>query len=94
MLSTGMDCKLLTTYNQMVQYVNGSTSTDRMHVYADGAGVIPHPTDGGWYYVSNSEGGSGKGGVGTIRFNSARDVIGIWVELLGIAEEVRDLIAS
>ena len=38
------------------------------------AGIIPHPNDGGWYYVSNSEGTTG--GVGTLRFDSTGNVIG------------------
>jgi len=47
-----------------------------MHSKADGAGVVPHPSDGGWYYVSNAEVGSGNGGVGALRFDASGDLIG------------------
>ena len=70
MLSRGMDCRLLTTAGQYVQYDTGGQSTVPMHRRADGAAVIAHPTDGGWYYTSNSERKLGGGGVGTLRFNA------------------------
>jgi len=76
-LSTGMSCELLTTAGQPVQYANGTFSQQTMHQRADGAGVVPHPTDDGWYYVSNSETkASLGGGVGTLRFNANGGVIG------------------
>lgn len=74
-LSTGMDCKLLTNEGSRVTFADSTISSATMHSNADGAGVIPHPTDGGWYYVSNSEVGSGGGGVGTLRFDSNGDLI-------------------
>lgn len=83
MLSRGMDCRLLTTAGQPVKYDTGGQSTVTMHAAADGAAVIPHPNDGGWYYTSNSEVGSGGGGVGTLRFNSAGGVIGYKRDLQG-----------
>eukprot|EP01083_Nonionella_stella_P049996 133114_1 len=49
-LSTGMACKLLTERRQNVQLADGTVSSDKMHPKADGAGVIPHPTENGWYY--------------------------------------------
>jgi len=73
LLSTGLDCRRLTTYDQPVLLANGSRSSEKFHKDADGAAVIPHPTDGGWYYTSNSE--SSNGGVGTLRFASNGDVI-------------------
>ena len=54
-----------------------------MHSRADGAAVIPHPTDNGWYYTSNSESSSGGGGVGTLRFASNGDLIGYDRSLTG-----------
>jgi len=81
MLSKGMDCRLLTTAGRPVQYDTGGQSTEVMHARADGAAVIPHPTDGGWYYTSNSEVGSGGGGVGTLRFNALGEVIGYKMDL-------------
>ena len=81
MLSKGMDCRLLTTAGRPVQYDTGGQSTEVMHARADGAAVIPHPTDGGWYYTSNSEVGSGGGGVGTLRFNAQGEVIGYKMDL-------------
>lgn len=74
LLSVGLDCKLLTTSGDKVRLANGSESNDRMHQRADGAAVIPHPDDGGWYYVSNSE--VSAGGVGTLQFASNGDLIG------------------
>lgn len=50
-------------------------------LYIDTIGVIPHPTDGGWYYVSNSE--TKTGGVGTLRFNASGEVIGYERTLTG-----------
>jgi len=50
-----------------------------MHERADGATVIPHPDDGGWYYVSNSE--EKDGGVGTLRFASDGSLIGYEMQL-------------
>ena len=81
MLSRGMDCRLLTTAGQPVQYDTGGQSTEVMHARADGAAVIPHPTDGGWYYTSNSEADNGGGGVGTLRFNAQGEVIGYKMDL-------------
>lgn len=52
-----------------------------MHVYADGAAIIPHPVDGGWYYASNSGGMGGTGGIGTLRFDKEGRVIGCKREL-------------
>ena len=46
MLSRGMDCRLLTTADEFVQYGTGGQSTVRMHGKADGAAVIAHPNDG------------------------------------------------
>lgn len=83
MLSRGMDCRLLTTAGQPVQYDTGGQSAVPMHQKADGAAVIPHPTDGGWYYTSNAEVSGGGGGVGTLRFNSQGDVIGYKMDLQG-----------
>ena len=77
-LSTGLAGAKLTRGGQRVQYTDGSggQSAATFHSLADGAAVISHPDDGGWYYASNSESGSGNGGVGAIRFNSAGQVIG------------------
>jgi len=84
MLSKGMGCKLLTTAGVKVALKGGGLSVDVMHQKADGAGVIPHPTDGGWYYVSNSEvDASLGGGVGSLRFDAAEDVIGYERNLWG-----------
>ena len=82
MLSRGMDCRLLTTAGQPVQYDTGGQSAVPMHGKADGATVIAHP-DGGWYYTSNSENGSGNGGVGSLRFNAQGQVIGYKRDLTG-----------
>ena len=82
-----MSCALLTTADQCVQYADGTYSQQIMHQKADGAGVVPHPTDGGWYYVSNSETKSYfGGGVGTLRFNANGEVIGYERTLFGTTD--------
>ncbi len=43
------------------------------HPAPDGGGVLPRE-DGGWIYLSNSEKGKGKGGVGAIRFDKNGDI--------------------
>ena len=83
LLSTGMACELLTQKRQKVILADGTVSNDKMHPRADGAGVISHPSDGGWYYVSNSEANSGNGGVGSLRFDASGNVIGYKKTLLG-----------
>jgi len=75
-LSTGLDCRLLTREGNRVRLANGSESGDRWHGKADGAAVIPHPTDQGWYYVSNSEVSDGDGGVGALRFDRNGELMG------------------
>ena len=78
-----MDCKLLTTEGQLLEYANGTLSQENMHSQADGAGVIEHP-NGGWYLLSNSEIRSGKGGgAGTLRFDANGDLIGYEKTLTG-----------
>ena len=71
-----MACKLLTQSGNTVTLADGTESDDKMHSRADGAGIIPHPSDGGWYYVSNSEANSGSGGVRALRFDASGNVIG------------------
>jgi secreted PhoX family phosphatase len=45
------------------------------HRFPDGGACFPRP-DGGWVYVSNSEVGSGGGGVSAVRFNAASGIVG------------------
>lgn len=44
------------------------------HARPDGGACFPTP-EGGWVYVSNSEVGRGRGGVGALRFNSSGEVV-------------------
>ena len=65
-----MSCRRIATEGSRVQYTDGSgdRSSINMHSRADAAGVIVDTSSsnaGGWHYVSNSEVGSGDGGVGT-----------------------------
>eukprot|EP01083_Nonionella_stella_P293344 997598_1 len=78
-----MACKLLAVKNMKVRLADGTESSDRMHPRADGAGVVPHPSDGGWYYLSNSEANNGNGGVGALRFDASGAVIGYEMILRG-----------
>ena len=84
----GMRCKRIATEGSRVQYTDGSggRSSINMHSKADAAGVIvdTSPSNvGGWHYVSNSEVGSGGGGVGTITFNADGEVINYKMSLEG-----------
>lgn len=86
LLSKGLECRLVASAGNPVQFTDGSaqSSSENMHGDADGAAVLEDfsgTNDGGWYYVSNSEIGSGGGGVGSIRFNSAGEVIGYQMDL-------------
>ena len=83
MLSKGMECRLLATAGEAVKFDTVGKSDDLMHWRADGAAVIPHPSDGGWYYTSNSEVKEGGGGVGSLRFNARGQVIGYKRDLTG-----------
>lgn len=47
---------------------------EKYHDYPDD-GAVFESDDGGWIYVSNSESGYKKGGVGALRFNSKGDLI-------------------
>mmetsp|Transcript_13320 Transcript_13320/g.28769 ORF Transcript_13320/g.28769 Transcript_13320/m.28769 type:complete len:787 (+) Transcript_13320:1072-3432(+) len=86
-LSKGMNCAKLTSVGQPVQLSNGSFSSQTWHSRADGAGVIPHPTDGGWYYVSNSETSSSDGGgAGSLCFDANGGVIGYEQTLTGTTD--------
>ncbi len=59
----------------------------------DGGGTLWHPApdggatfdagDGGWIYVSNSEIGSGGGGVGALRFDAAGNIVSAYSILSG-----------
>jgi len=69
-LSTGLACRMLTMRGSKIQFEDGTESSVNMHQRPDGAAVIPHPTDGGWYYLSNSEMNNDQGLVGSLRFNS------------------------
>ena len=47
---------------------------EKYHDYPDD-GAVFESDDGGWIYVSNSEAGYKKGGVGALRFNSKGDLV-------------------
>ena len=63
-----MECERIASEGSPVPFVDGSSSSGaagNFHRRADGAGIIPStdPSNpGGWYYVTNSERGSGNGG--------------------------------
>ena len=52
------------------------------HADPDGGAVFP-AADGGWIYVSNSEGDEGEGGVGAISFAADGSIIGAQTVLSG-----------
>jgi secreted PhoX family phosphatase len=63
-LPAGFTSRLIATTGQVV-----TNSTYTWHGAPDGGACFPTST-GGWVYVSNSELGSGTGGVGAVRFTS------------------------
>ena len=66
--SKGMGYERIASEGSPVSFQDGSSSSGaagNFHLRADGAGVIPStdPSNpGGWYYVTNSERGSRRGG--------------------------------
>jgi len=71
-LSKGLTGRIVARSGERVIYANGRESSNGFHVEPDAAGCFP-TEDGGWYYLSNSESGSGKsqgGGVGRIHFDA------------------------
>lgn len=68
-LPSGFSSRVVATTGQTV---SGTSYT--WHSAPDG-GATFGTSDGGWIYVSNSEIGSGNGGVGMVRFNSAGQIV-------------------
>ena len=72
-LSQGLTGKIIARTGQRVTYTspqaNTTTSTINFHSLPDGADVFALP-DGGYVYASNSERGSGAGGVYGVEFDS------------------------
>lgn len=79
-----MDGRAIAYTGEKVPFTDGSgaQSTVNFHTAPDGAGVF-QANDGGFYYASNSEGGSGTGGVGVIKFNANGQVSGYYRTLTG-----------
>jgi len=79
-LSTGLDCQQIAESGKLVK-LNGrqnSYSKDYFHTRPDAAGVFLDPrrkNNGGWIYVSNSEGDSPEAGVGAITFDAQGNII-------------------
>ena len=63
-----MACERIASEGSPVSFADGTSSAGKagnFHELADGAGIVPStdPSNpGGYYYVSNSERGSGNGG--------------------------------
>eukprot|EP00814_Leptocylindrus_danicus_P014774 CAMPEP_0116040200 /NCGR_PEP_ID=MMETSP0321-20121206/24192_1 /TAXON_ID=163516 /ORGANISM="Leptocylindrus danicus var. danicus, Strain B650" /LENGTH=179 /DNA_ID=CAMNT_0003519919 /DNA_START=150 /DNA_END=689 /DNA_ORIENTATION=+ len=64
----------------------GGKSITKFHSNPDGGAVFVDSKDGGWIYVSNSEKGNGRGGVGAIRFDENGDVIDYKMILQGTSD--------
>jgi len=79
-LSTGLDVRIISKSGEVVQYMTRNATSDELfHDRPDAAGVFSIPEShnhlkGGWIYVSNSEVGDGKGGVGSLYFDSSGNV--------------------
>ena len=79
LLSTGLTSTIIATSGEKVNLTGNQTLSDEIfHIRPDGAAIFPH-TDGGWMYVSNSEGYLEKygstGGVGLIEFDNHGNVV-------------------
>ncbi|MCB1669962.1 MAG: DUF839 domain-containing protein [Pseudomonadales bacterium] len=59
------------------------TSSSYLWHDAPDGGAVFATDDGGWVYVSNSEVGGGKGGVGALRFNAAAELVDAYPILAG-----------
>ena len=72
-LSKGLKGRIIATTGEKVKLANGDQSLIDFHNRPDAGGCFS-ASDGGWYYLSNSEGGSSKdrigGGVGRIHFDA------------------------
>jgi len=73
-MSSGLSVKSIATTGKQTKYANGMESSQGFHGMMDGAGIVPL-ADGGYVYVSNSEIGSGDGGVYGLYFDKDGDVI-------------------
>ena len=69
-LPAGFTSRVIATSGSVVP---GTSYT--WHDAPDGGACYP-TSDGGWIYVSNSEVGSGAGGVGMVRFSSSGNIVG------------------
>jgi len=72
-VSTGLTVRLIAKTGSKVQLANGDQSKDSWHTATDAAGVISlnpeDPLNSGYAYLSNSEEGSGDGGVYGLYFD-------------------------
>jgi len=81
-LSQGLKSRFLAQTGQYVKFQNGDTSDIPFHIRPDGAATFAVPdsigeNEGGWVYVSNSEGKElGSGGVNALTFDKDGNVIG------------------
>jgi len=76
-LSEGLSGRVIARTGKAVRYKNNRRSSVKFHEKPDAAACFPS-TDGGWYYMSNSEVGDRNkpdGGVGKITFDPSGDVI-------------------
>lgn len=81
MVNAGLTIKRIAKKNQFVQFENGKESTEKWHLWMDGAGIIQLPK-GGYAYVSNSEHDDGMGGVYGLYLNDDHEVTG-YKKLMG-----------
>ena len=81
MVNAGLTIKRIAKKNKKVQFENGKESTEKWHLWMDGAAVI-HLPKGGYAYVSNSEHDDGMGGVYGLYLNDDHEVTG-YKKLLG-----------
>lgn len=72
-VSTGLTVRLIAKTGSKVRLANGAQSKDSWHTATDAAGVISlnpdDPLNSGYAYLSNSEEGSGDGGVYGLYFD-------------------------
>ena len=76
-LPVGFTSRLIAVSGQLV-----ASTGHTWHAAPDGGACFPVP-GGGWVYVSNSEVGSGGGGVGAVKFDAAANLVDAYSVLSG-----------
>jgi len=83
LLAQGLESRIIAQSGQKVHFANGKKSSKPFHLRPDGAAIFADTETGGYIYVSNSEKGRGRGGVGAIKFDNQGEVVDYYPILEG-----------